>query len=149
MEEKKNQKSEIARQTRPKLTAGPNRQSNSSLLPPRNPKRAGRDQTAGENDDLADFMDDSELSLKPPKPPVAGGRGKHLSKKDLGGKKTLVNAGMSASRKALFENNSSEAQSTIQPPSENRGASDFEKSPQRNFDDEGISQLTYPNQHAQ
>ena len=56
-----------------------------------------------QNDDLADFMDEGE---KVSKPPLAGGR-RQLSKKDT--KHTLVNAGMSASRKALFDNNSNEA----------------------------------------
>ena len=40
---------------------------------------------------------------------MGGGRNRLMSKKDLGGKNALVNAGMSASRKALFENNSNEA----------------------------------------
>ena len=134
---KKNQKSEVARQTRPKLMAGPNRQSNSSLLPPRGQKRAERGQSMSQNDDLADFLDESE---KPKKPPLAGNR-RSLAKQNEN-KSALVKAGMSASRKGLFESNSNENQSQIQI--DNR-TSEFEKSPQRNLDEEGTSQLTYPN----
>ena len=65
MEEKKNQKSEVARQTRPKLLAGPNRQSNSSLLPPKGQRQVDRVQSMSQNDDLADFMDESEKVSKP------------------------------------------------------------------------------------
>ena len=60
MEEKKTQKSEVARGTRPKLAAGPGKQSTSSLLPPKNPRRVGREQALSQNDDLLDLMTDRE-----------------------------------------------------------------------------------------
>ena len=58
-----------------------------------------------QNDDLTDFMDESE---KVTKPPLAANRRQQAKKVT---KSTLVNAGMSASRKGLFENNSNENQS--------------------------------------
>ena len=70
-----------------------------------------------QNDDLADFMDndDSDNGTQVQKPPLAGNRNKQMPKKNSSGANSLlVNAGMNASRKALFDNNSNEAQSTIQ-----------------------------------
>ena len=57
-----------------------------------------------------------------------------------------MNAGMSASRKGLSQQDQQSERSgdPLRQPSTNRDAS-----PQKNLDHEGSSQLTYPNQHAQ
>ena len=59
---------------------------------------------------------------------------------------TLMNAGMSASRKGLSQQDQQSERSgePIRQPSTNRDGS-----PQKNLDHDGSSQLTYPNQHAQ
>ena len=72
-----------------------------------------------------------------------------LSKKDPHKRSTLMNAGMSASRKGLknddHKSEISDPHSSFRQPSSNNR----DVSPQKNLDNEGSSQLTYPNQHAQ
>ena len=68
-----------------------------------------------------------------------------LSKKEPNKRSTLMNAGMSASRKGLQDQEKSERSadnnhSSFRQPSTNR-----DTSPTRNLDQDGSSQLTYPN----
>ncbi len=98
------------------------------------------------NDDLEFIMDEDD------EPRSATGLNKQqrsmLNKKDPHKRSTLMNAGMSASRKGLKEQDRrserSDAHSSFRQPSTHR-----DSSPQKNLDVEGSSQLTYPNQHAQ
>ena len=111
-----------------------------SSLPPKNPKRLGaKHSSAGY--DLDDIMDDEDQ--QPSRTPGIAPKRNLLSKKDPSKRSTLVNAGMSASRRGLNEDKRSERsdnQSSFRQPSTNR-----EVSPQKNLDQEATSQMTYPN----
>lgn len=89
-------------------------------MPPKNPKRLGQ-QRESKNDDLEFIMDEYE---KPQR--HVGKQRSMLVGKEKQKRSTLVNAGMSASRKGLSQDQMSERSdhhSSFRQPSTNREAS--------------------------
>ena len=92
-----------------RIKLGPTKQSSGvSSLPPKNPKRLGRNDS--QNDDLEFIMDDQLESINTKQEPTRaiGKQRSMMNKKDPHKRSTLMNAGMSASRKGLQEKDLSE-----------------------------------------
>ena len=90
-------------------------------------------------------MDEQEKKYEPSRG-VPSAKSRLMNKKDPHKRSTLMNAGMSASRKGLKEKDLSERSDAHSSFRQQEGR---DMSPQKNLDHEGSSQLTYPNQHAQ
>ena len=91
-----------------RIKLGPTKPGGVNSLPPKNPKRLGKNDS--QNDDLEFIMDDQLDSGKARLEPTrsVGKQRSMLNKKDPHKRSTLMNAGMSASRKGLQEKDLSE-----------------------------------------
>lgn len=107
-EEAKKNKAKKAVETRIKLTKAPSGHGNSSL-PPKNPKRFAGVKQESHNDDLDFIMDDSDKRSDSIRAgPGQSNKRSVLDKKGANKRSTLMNAGMSASRKGLQDQEKSE-----------------------------------------
>ena len=116
-EESKKQKANKAVAARVKVN--PSKAKGNNSLPPKNPKRLGRNES--QNDDLEFIMDEQKEPTR-----AIGKQRSALNKKDPHKRSTLLNAGISASRKGLQDRDQSErsdAHSSFRQPSTNRDTS--------------------------
>ena len=139
MEAKTKHKSHVARETRIKLNPKPPRQEQAK------DNRRMRHHNMSQNDDLDFVMEPEDESHYHGSSQRAMGQKRNGAdeNRNSGNRRTLMNAGLNASKRGLYDDRKSDDRS------ETYMNSNREVSPAKNLDLEGSSQMTYPNRMAQ